>query len=805
LLENYLVIALRNLYKHKVYSLINILGLATGIAFFTLLVLIIRYELSYDDIHRFKNRIYRVVKFTESTGLGEKTATVPFPLGPSLMQQYPEQVESYVRIFNFQVPTHSISRGNTRKNEPHFYFADASFFDVFDFPIAMGNPERALQKPMGVIISQRVKEVYFGDGNPIGKQLLYEEEYPFVVTGVFAEKDYPTHFEFDFIASMASLTNLNVDPQMLESDWRWDPCWTYVLLEDDKSPEDLEFLLEDLVGEKFPQAIRQQTSLFLQPLKEIHLYSSLSFELGANSDVRYVFIFGALAILILVIATVNFTNLSSAKAALRSREIGIRKAIGADQAELIRQFVVEFLLISSIAILFAFILLELMLPLFAGFSDSALHVYTFDKRFYIVTIIASGLSIGLFSSLFPTYYIARFQPSEALTGSMMPNVKSKRFRSILVVVQFVITGFLLVTTFTSMRQFYFLKTANLGFEKKNILVVPVANTDIRFRFNDFKDRLLASPHIRSVTASEEVLGLGHRSHDYRAGIGGHQPEWMFFPSLMVRADFLDVFDIELLAGNGFSGDENQEAYRSVVVNEEMVKYMGWGTPQQAIGKTLSSRAGGEKVIGVAKNFNFESLHNEVAPFVIDIPSDKFQFWFTRYVSVRVEEGKQDVALKYLSEVWNDFVPKRRFEHFVLSRELARQYKQERNLGSVLSYFALVALLIACLGLYGLSSFVVNLRKKEVAIRKAIGTTDFSIFLLLLRDFFGLVGIAILLAMPIAWLVMSSWLENFPFHTSVHIGDFIVTLIVAFTITLLTVSYHTVRAALRPPTKSLQGT
>ncbi|MDW7692804.1 FtsX-like permease family protein [Flammeovirgaceae bacterium SG7u.111] len=801
MLKNYLKIAFRNIYKYKVYSIVNILGLSVGIAFFTLLLLIIRHEISYDVIHSKSSRIFRATKYIEKEGVGERSATLPFPFGTTLAREYPFYVEEVVRVFNFQIPYHSVQHGKKQFNEDKFYFVDESFFDVFDYPLAEGSPDSVLIQPLSVILSDEAAKRYFGEENPVGKRIRYEERIYLTVTGVFAPRDYASHFEFDFISPLSSLSEL-VDEDIVEDNWNWDPCWTYMVLAEDKSPEDLEYMMNEMVDKFFPPSFKEYVDIYLQPLKEIHLYSDLDNELNVNGDVSYVYIFAIIALLILIIATINFTNLSSAKSALRAREIGIRQAIGATRLEILQQFFVEFLFISIIAVVLAFVIVETSLPQLGRLTGTPLDFTRINKTLMISTVLGSGFIIGALSSLVPAYYLSRYHPAEVLMGSILPGIKSKRFRGILVVIQFVITVFLLVTTLVSFKQFLFLRSASLGFNKENIVILP-ANNNIKFQYDSLKEMLLESPHIISVTAMEEVLGSGHRTNEYLPEECDCEDDWMFFSSLIVRQDFLETFEIKLLAGRSFSVDTRNDDYYAVIVNRKLVEFMGWESPEDAIGKVLHSRSGNERVIGVVEDFNFESLHNEVAPLVLDLASSKFKIFFTKYIAVKVEESSQKEALAHINYVWRQHLPKRSFEYFFLDNKLGKMYTKELTMGRITAYFAIVAIIIACLGLFGLSSFVVNMRRKEIAIRKAIGTTNWDIIILLSKEFFLLVTLALFISWPISYFVLQSWLESFPFHTSLDFEVYLVTGLIAFLTTATTISFHTIKAARKEPTKALQ--
>jgi putative ABC transport system permease protein len=785
------------LLKHKLYAFINIVGLAIGIAFFTLLALLISNELSYDDFHSKKDRIYRAIEIVEQKGIGEKSASVPFPLGPTILERHPDFVENYVRLFNFQRINHSLETDKKKYTESNFYFADASFFEVFDFPLKSGVLSEVFSEPNSVVISSKKAIEYFGSQDPIGQFISYEGKFDLEVTGVFEPKKYQSHIDFDFIATMVSVRlDDEISYRKLLNDWIWNPAWTYFVIKEEQSPEDLEFFFVDLVKEKFFKNMKDYTSIYLQPLNEIHLHSDLDYELSPNGDIKYVFIFSAIALLILIIATINFTNLSTARSSTRAKEIGVRKAIGASQGELIMQFLVEFLLISFLAIVIGMTIVEICLPYLSELTLTGFDFTLFGLWKPLAITVSAGLMVGLLSSVYPSYYLSKFRPTQALNGSSTKGVRSKMFRSILVVVQFVITVFLLVSTIVASKQWDFMTSTSLGFGQESVIVLPIANTDISTNYVSFKNSLLKSPSIESVTGMEEIIGLNHQTHRYTI-----ESDSIFFPSVYVRDGFIETMGIKLVAGSDF---KTEEIYKGVIVNESMVRFMGWESPESAIGKTVGTlQDGRKKIVGVMRDFNFESLHNEVNPFVITIVRNRiFRMYFTKYMGIKVKRGESEKALADIQKLWNEYLPERGFEYYFMNKLINEQYKAERKLGKVSGYFSVVAILLACLGIFGLSSFTIDQRKREIAIRKSLGSSDEEIVLLLTKEFTVLVGISIGIGWLISYFIMQSWLNSFPFHTEMDIFIFLFTGAIALGITLLTISYHTVRAAKREPVEAL---
>jgi putative ABC transport system permease protein len=410
--------------------------------------------------------------------------------------------------------------------------------------------------------------------------------------------------------------------------------------------------------------------------------------------------------------------------------------------------------------------------------------------------VSAGLMVGLLSSIYPSYYLSKFRPTQALNGSSTKGIRSKMFRSILVVVQFVITVFLLVSTIVASKQWAFMTNASLGFGKESVIVLPIANTEISKNYLSFKNSLLESSSIESVTGMEEIIGLNHQTHRYTI-----ESDSIFFPSVYVRDGFIETMGIKLIAGSDF---KDKEIYQGVIVNESLIRFMGWKDAKSAIGKTVStSQDGKKKIVAVMQDFNFESLHNEVNPFIITVLRNRYyRMYFTKYMGIKVKEGEAKKALAEIKKLWRKYLPERGFEYYFMAELIEEQYKAERKLGKVSGYFSVVAILLACLGMFGLSSFTIDQRKREIAIRKSLGSSDEEIVLLLTREFMILVGISIGIGWLISYFIMQSWLNSFPFHTEIDVFIFLFTGAIALGITLLTISYHTVRAAKREPVEAL---
>ncbi|MEH0156540.1 ABC transporter permease [Limibacter armeniacum] len=805
MLRSYLIIALRNLSKHKVYSLVNILGLSVGIAFFTLLFLIVRYELSYDLFNQKQDRIYRVVELIDKDGMGEHSASMPYAFGETLLEEYGDYVESVVRIFNMQTTSHTVEYEEQYQTEPNVFFADRSFFDVFDFPLKAGDPDSVLSKPNQVVISEYAAKKYFDNADPIGKTITVDGIYQAVVTGVVSGNHSPSHLDFDFLLSFSTITtNYPKYKHHLQKSWSWNPCWTYIVLKKDKAPEELEYYFTSIIEEKYPDPIRDYVYVYLQPLREIHLSSDLDYEISQNGDIAYIYIFSGIALLILLLAGINFTNLSTARYSTRVREVGIRKAIGADRQELVDQFLTEAVLISFISMFFALIFVELLLPALSFFGDKQMNLYEVNKVVVIASVFGSGILVGLLSSIYPAYYLVKFHPAEMLSNNEKWGQSSRLFRKLTVIFLFTISVFLLMSSFVSWKQLHFLMTAPLGFESKKIIVVPLGEMKEDGSYKELKKNLLELEEVSSVTAMDQVIGASHQTRSFIPSESNSDLSSILVPTLTVRDDFLKTFNIKLVSGRNFS-EEDSAGGKEIMINTAMTEYLGYDSPKQALGHAFHTLWGNEKIIGVVENFNFRSLHNKPGPMVIFVDrKPESRAFNTNYMAIKLKDGFQfdKEAIKKIKKVWSLAAPYREMNYFYLRDKINMHYFKEMRLAKVSFFFSLVGIFIACLGLFGMSFFIMNHRKKEVAIRKAMGASDLEIMILLSKEFFALVSVAILLAWPVTYFILNNWLKQFPFNVDIGISTFITSALIAYLTTILTVSYYTIKAGIRNPIRDL---
>lgn len=816
---SYLKITFRNFRKNPLYTFINVLGLSLSIACFTVLFLLIQHETSYDKFNQKSERIFRVIEYIEKSGVGEHSASVPFPIAAELHKIFPNEIEKTVRFFNYQAPSLSVSFDTLSFNEPHFFFVDSTIFEVFDFPLQLGNSKTALKNPNQVVISQKISTKYFGNKNPLNKTILLQGNTALTVVGVFKELPTASHLNFDFIASFSTLNNQYISKYY--KTWRWNPCWTYILLKNqensqkdtDENAAYIESKLPAFVQSHFGDDLKNTTKLLLQPLTDIHLYSTLDYEIDANGDIIYIYIFSVMAIFILLLAAINFMNLSTAKSSIRAKEILVRKMLGAAQYELSKQFIFESATLGSLGIFMAFVLIETVAPHLTDLAGKPLPANFVHGQSMVACILLTGTFLGIFAGAYPAYCFATYNPMDILRGKLELGYGSKWFRRTSVMIQFVMASLLLMATFVSNKQVDFMQNKRLGFDTEQILIIPIAQQNkIIEKFDEFKKQLLTNSSIISVTAMEEILGANRQTHRFTVENALSE---VFYPTLFVRYDFLKTFNIKLLAGRDFIENQNLEKqyritektttnsnqqndeYEAVIINEEMVKHLGWGTPQNALGKSFKSPKGNEKVVGVVQNFHTTSLHNEVTPFVFDVPKDYEKIAYTKYLAIKFENNNVNTVKNYISKIWHNYTPTP-LDAFLLDESLDKLYRKEQQLSEIASIFSLIGIFIACMGLFGLSSFVVENRYKEIGIRKALGATWIDLVLLLSKTYFIIAAFSLAIAGLIGYVLMYFWLKTFSYHIDFDVVVFIKTVLVVLAVTLFTISYHTIKAALQNP-------
>ncbi len=792
MIKNYLKIAFRNLAKNKAYTIINALGLSIGIGSCLFILVLTQLELSFDNYHLNRERIYRLTDVIQvSSDRTLHTASSPAPWGPAMRKDYPE-IENYVR---YLIRGHVVRNKDNLINETIVY-TDPGVFEVFTYPLIKGNPKTALTQPYSLVLTTEMAEKYFGDDDPMGKTLTFDNKQQFVITGVMNKVPANSYFTFNFLASFASLNEQNFEAV---NDWRSHWCHTYFLLSDDASPAEIEQRFPDFIHKYIEEQYQERYRPQLQPFTDLHLHSDLGSEWGDTLDIAYLYIFSAIAVFILLIACINFMNLATARSAKRAKEVGMRKVLGAYRPQLIRQFLTESIVISFIALFFAVIFVELAIPWFNGLTEREVSINYFENNLYLTSLFVITLVVGILSGSYPAFFLSRFQPVKVISGHLSMGLKGAGLRKTLVVAQFCIAIFMIIANFILYNQIKFLQNKDLGFDKNNIVVFGGPQNNTVERQATIKNELLQKPEIRRVALTSSEPGDGYMWGRFLPE-GTSEKDGLMLKNIAIDDEYFSLLNIELIAGRNFSKNIASDTSDAIIINETAAQQFGWDDP---VGKRidwLNNEAGTKSytVIGVATDFHFEPLHESIQPLIIH----KSPAYLNSYL-IRLESLDKAATVKDLEAQWKLYDPDNPTFHYFLDDDLALEYRFEQIIGSLLIKFTILTIFIACLGLLGLSSFTAEQRTKEIGIRKVLGASLQNIITMLSSEFMKLVLLANIIAWPLAYFGMKAWLQNFAYHIEIGLWIFLVCGAIALAIAWLTICYQAIKAALANPVKSLR--
>lgn len=799
MLKNYLKIALRNLFRHKIYSVINIFGLAVGLACFLMISVFILYELSYDRHHEKADRIYRVTRdwVNEDGKVSLHLGHVAPPFGPLIKNDFPD-VEEVVRTLDAGF----LMRYEDKVfNEESMFFAEPGIFQVFTLPLKVGNPATALAEPNTIVLTEEMARKYFSQEDPIGKVVRADNSIDLKVTGVMEPLPANSHFHPRALLSFSTLHNDEIyGEEGLRTNFGNNSFSTYLLLPPSYPTEQITAQFPAFIDKAMGDNNSPFTRLYLQKLTDIHLHSHLDSEIEANGDIKNVYIFSAVALFILLIACINFMNLSTARSANRAREVGVRKVIGASRPALVRQFLAESVLLTLIALGFALLLVELVLPYFSEFADRELSLHPAYSGPGLFLIIGFAVGVGVLAGAYPAFFLSSFQPVKVLKGRLQLGSGGGLFRKVLVTTQFSVSILLIISTAVVFQQLSYMKNKTLGFNKDQILLLPVY-PETEEQFEAFKQELKQTGAVREVGASSRIpSGRLLDSNEASAQQGDSvAPIKASIKFLRVDHGFIPTYEMDLLAGRNFSREFGTDDSAAFILNEAALRVIGWVTPQEAIGKNFAYGGRKGQVIGVLRDFHFESLHQEVSPLVLFMEIPNFNG-----LSLSIRPGEVPAALAHIEKTWNTMLPNWPFEYEFLNERFGQLYEAEQKLGQLFTVFAGLAILIACLGLFGLASFTVSQRTKEIGIRKVLGASLGNLFYLLSREFVLLVLLSTAIAWPLAWYFMRDWLQEFAYRIPMPYAVFGLATFLALFIALLTVGYQAIKAALVNPVNSLRS-
>jgi len=806
MIRNYLKIAVRNLLKYRFISFINLFGLTVGLTCCLLITTYILNELSYDKYNVKANNIYRVTRTFKNTNgaIALTLSTVSPPFGYYFPSDFPE-IQKMTRLLdNGPIPARYKDK---IFNERGMFFADENLFDVFTQRVVKGNPKTALADPFSVMLTEETAKKYFGDEDPMNKVIRFNSQFDCKVAGIYKAFPANSHMHPGMLVSFNTLKDSAVyGAENLRTNWGNNSFFTYLLLPDHYDPKNLEkqfpaFLDKHMADQYKGNKPSQLTSLALQKLTDIHLYSHTDYEAEANGDMSRVYIFSAIALFILLIACINYMNLSTARSALRAKEIGIRKVIGARKKELISQFLSESVMLCFAAAIIALLLTWAAIPWLNKVSGQELSFKTLLQAKILVPLILTPFIIGIVSGIYPALFMSSFQPVKTLKGLFKIGGSSISFRKVLVVTQFAISIILIITTFIVFQQLRFIQTQSLGFDKDRILTLNYTS-EVSKQYDAFRTDLMQNSSFKDVARSSRIPS-GRLLDNMGASVmngDSLQPVVSDIKFVNSDYDFINTFGIPLAAGRFFGRDYGTDT-NNYVINQAAVKAIGWKTDQDAVGKDFKYGNTKGHIVGVMKDFHFESMHQSIVPIVLTMfpPTNSYY----NNVSIKIKGSNTSGAIAALERSWKKFFPETPFEYTFIDEKFDKLYQSEQRQASIFTAFACIAIFIACLGLFGLSAFAITQRVKEIGVRKVLGASVSGLVGLLSKEFLKLVAIAAVPAFLIAWYAMHNWLKDFAYRINIQWWVFVAAGLLAALIAFITVSFQAIKAATANPVKSLR--
>ncbi|SEL52425.1 ABC transporter permease [Parapedobacter koreensis] len=791
MIKNYFKIAFRNLWRHKSFSLLNIAGLAIGMASSILILLWVQNERSYDRFHNNADNIYRIT--VEADG-GFGAAVNPAGMPAELQAKIPA-IKNTVRLSH--PSTNVFQYGDNSFEEKRGFYADSTFLHIFSFPLVAGDRATAMNRPDAILISEDLAKKYFGDTEPIGQSLKKNNQELLTVTGILANVPSNSHLQFDYIMPMSAIANTNED--LINNTWDNYNFYSYILLDERFAPTAANLAaLEKQMDDIYKSHIDEQflkMAFHAQPLTAIHLHSALQIELPGNGNAQYVNTLFVVAIFILIVACINFMNLSTARSARRAKEVGMRKVVGAARVQIMGQFLGESLLISFLSLLIAIGLVYAALPAFNYLAGKTLAISLFDGKLLLMMIGIIVLT-GLLAGSYPALFLSGFKPIEVLKGRLkLGGSGNLVFRNTLVVLQFVVSIVLLIGTAVVYEQLSYIKNRNIGYNKSNLLYIPMKG-DIWNKQAAYRSELERNPLTADFAITNELptnLFTGSTNIQWE---GKDPNSQIVVPNLDVSEDFFAIFQMELAAGRAFSTDFKGDS-SNYIINEKLAGIMGLNAAT-AVGKPITMWDRQGTIVGVVKDFNFKPIQQPIEPLIMRLNS------YGGIVVVRTQPGATEATINALEKINATLNPSFPFSYNFVDQDLDNLYQGEQRLAKLVNLFAVLAVLISCLGLYGLSAFMAEQRFKEIGIRKVLGASVVNVVYLLSRNFIGLLAIAIVIAAPVAWYAMDNWLNGFAYRIDIGWMVLAAASLVAVVIALLTVSYESIKAAIANPVNSLRN-
>ncbi len=784
MIKNYLKIVLRNIRRHKGYSFINITGLAIGMACCLLITIWVLDELSYDKFHENSANLYRVEENQDYSGRNYHVYVTPYPLAPALKAEIPEIVNATRYFWTggllFRYKDKAFFEDDIRAVDP-------SFLNMFSYPLIKGDKNTALDSPYSLVINGEIAEKYFGEEDPLGKVISVNNEYDFTVTGLMKNVPHNSHLQFSMLIPYEFMKDTG---KTRETDFGSNSIFTFIQLDEKASVDQVNKKIHGFIRDRHPESV---TTLMLMPYTRLHLHQYFGWE-SSGDAIQYVYIFSIIALFVLLIACINFMNLSTARSANRAKEVGLRKVVGALKGHLIRQFYGESVLFALIALILAVGIVTLLLPVFSSLADKPLSWNVTGIGMILAGLAVITLFTGLVAGSYPALFLSAFQPVRVLRGRIKSGAASSQFRKILVVIQFSLSILLIIGTTVVYKQMNYMKNRRLGWDKEHLVYISL-RSELQKSYPTLKSELAKDSRILGVTGTwmlPSYLGSNAGGADWE----GKDPNQEVLIGINpVDFDFIETLGIEMADGRSFSREYSSDLSNTFIVNEEVAKLMG---KESVIGERFSFVGVDGTIVGVMKNFHYQPVREKIEPLAIIVDPERIN-----YVLIRIPPENIPVSLKLIENTWNRVIPNYPFEYHFLNQIFDSMYRAEAKIGTLLKYFAILAVFIACLGLFGLASFTAEQRTKEIGIRKVLGANVSQVTLLLCREFFLLVLLANIIAWPSAYFIMKHWLQSYAYRTSLGFFIFIAAMAAALLVALLSVSFQAVKAALSHPADSLR--
>ena len=785
------------------YSLINLTGLAIGLAVCLMIWLWVQDELSFDRFHANGDRIYRVERKFDFRDMHGQSPTTSGPYGAALASDYPE-IMKFVRLHRNEL---SVKDQRNIFHKQQIVVADNAIFEIFDFPLAQGDPRSALEQPKSMVLTRASALKYLGTEDAVGKSLTVDwggTLADFQITGILEDIPHNSHVRFDMLASLSSY------PEEQMNSWFSNFLYTYVLLADGASPADLEdkfsFFMTKYMAADFAKVTGPETDinevfqLILYPLFDIHLHPAQEFEIEPQGSMTSVYIFSAIAVLILIIACINFMNLSTARANKRAKEVGIRKTIGAIKGQLRVQFLGESVLLAFIALILAVLLIRLFIPVFNSISGKSLSVGMLFYAGNLIILVGIALAAGLLAGLYPAFFLTRFDPAKVLKGGVRSGTGKSIFRRSMAVVQFVISITLIIGTVVIYKQMEYIQNKSLGFDKENVIILSADSNQIRQNIEAFRNALSEDTRIKSFSLSMDFPGSSFFSDTAYKRTDTDDVFSLIF--METDYDFVDTYGLKVTHGRPFSKEYSTDMNGAILINQAAAREIGY-TPEEAVGKKLIRFVDVDKfseftIVGVVEDFHFKSLHKIIEPCLLICDPRNFGF-----ISVRITPGDVRGTLDFIQQKWGEIFPGEQFDYSFLDNKIDQLYKSEGRMQNLFVIFSILSIFVACLGLFGLAAFTAEERTKEIGVRKVLGANTSNILFLLCKEFGKWVIVANVVAWPVAYFMMNRWLQNFAYQTGIGVWPFILSATLALLIALFTVSYQSIKAALSDPVECLR--